>query len=76
MEDESDSKKVSQLVCVGTSAGQVKLIDLHRNKVLQKLEFNGACIYALDWNENGILAVGPTTAEVHVFKFSKSKINL
>jgi hypothetical protein len=74
--DDAEEKKRSQLVCVGTSAGNAKLIDLQKNKVLWKQGFNGACIYGMDWNDKGILAVAPTAPTVHVFKFSKSKMTM
>jgi hypothetical protein len=49
---------------IGTSAGWAKLIDLNKNKVLWKQNFDGNCIYGLDWHKDGSLAIAPTIAEV------------
>ena len=73
-EDDPEVAAKSKLVCYGTSAGLVKLIDLNRNKVMWKQDFSGTCIYGLSWNKSGILAVGPTLPEVHVLKFHKTKM--
>ena len=61
----------NNLVVVGTSAGNVKLIDLVRNKVLQCLNVcaNDATVYALDWNSQGILGIGTSENKVLIKKF-------
>ena len=48
------------LVVIGTAAGNVKLVDLGRNKVLQAVKVSeGLCdVFVLDWNLQGLLAVG------------------
>ena len=63
-EDEPEVVAKGKIAVFGTSAGVVKLVDLNKNKVVWKQEFSGTCIYGLDWNSNGMLAVGPTMQEV------------
>jgi hypothetical protein len=61
-QDEIDEKAKThgKLVVIGTSAGYVKLIDLNKNKVLWKQNFDDATIYGLDWYKDGTLAIAPT----------------
>ena len=63
-EDDPDLQARGKIACIGTSGGFVKLVDLNKNKVLWRQEYNGSCVYGLDWAANGQLAVGPTTPEV------------
>jgi len=60
----------------GTSAGWAKLVDLNKNKIIWKQNFEGACIYGMDWFKDGTLAIAPTVSTVSVFKFSRSKMTL
>lgn len=75
-QDEIDEKAklLGKLVVIGTSAGNVKLIDLNKNKVVWKQNFDDATVYGLDWYKDGTLAVAPTVQEISILKFNRSKM--
>lgn len=47
------------ILAIGTGAGYVKLVDVKKNKVIQKLEIcKGKQIFDLDWSIYGLLVGG------------------
>jgi len=52
--DEADYKN---LIVLGTQQGRVKLVDLEKNRVIWREDVVSDCIFDLDWNSNGILAI-------------------
>ncbi len=61
----------ANLVVVGTSAGIIKLIDLSKSKVIDTIKAGNqnTSIYGLDWNADGLLAIGSTEENVQIKKF-------
>ena len=46
-----------QLICIGTVAGWLKIIDVKKNKVVTRLDICVYTIFQTDWNlKNGIVA--------------------
>ena len=51
-------------VVIGTSQSAVKLLDISKNKVVSKFTIPSSredIIFSLDWNKDGLLAVGSTS---------------
>jgi WD40 repeat protein len=61
-----------KLVVIGTFAGNVKLIDLKKNKVIWKERFGGdsSLIFDLDWNIDGILAIASTNNNLELRQYT------
>ena len=61
------------LVVIGTSSGLIKLVDLQRNKILFQFALpkgdKNNTIFALDWNNDGLLAIGNTTEDIEIKRF-------
>lgn len=61
----------TNLVVAGTCGGQVKLIDLEKSKVISIIEAGSydTTIFGLDWNEQGMLAIGSSDENAQIKKF-------
>ena len=59
------------LVVAGTSGGLVKLIDLSKSKVLDVIQAGEyeTTVFGLDWNVDGLLAIGTSDENVQIKKF-------
>ena len=66
------SNSYDNLIVIGTSDGNVKLVDLARNKILNNIQMKGGqecSVFSVAWNIEGYLAIASTDKSVLVKKF-------
>ena len=69
-------KDFSNLIALGTKGGLVKLVDLHRNRVVSTLNVivgpptdSYSTVYSLDWNSDGFLAIASSEDLIYIKDF-------
>ncbi len=60
------------LLCIGTVAGTVKVVDVKKGRILSRLHLTSSTIFEIDWNVNGLVACSENCS-IYFMKYAFEK---